>query len=94
MSLFKKAKDYGSKTKEELHGELNGLINSANIQGSDLLAKMMLARLTFNYESSYKFKTSEEQVDSFLKKYPSMLIYREEIIAKAKHYRTANGLPE
>lgn len=99
MSLFKKIKN---QTKKEFEGldktglgkELDGLINMANIRGSNLLAKMMMRRLSFNYETSSKFTTSEEQVDSFLDKYPSMTIYRQEIIDKAKKFRKDNGLEE
>jgi hypothetical protein len=94
MNIFQKANELKGKTKAELSKELNGLIGSANSQGSNLLARMMLERLTFNYESSYKFKNSEEQVDSYLEKYPNMIMYRQEIIEKARKYRTANGLNE
>lgn len=94
MNLFKKAQEIKSKFKEELSKELNGLIDSVNMQGSSVLAKMMLTRLTFGVESSSLFKNSEEQVDSFLEKYPSMFMYRQEIIGKAKKFRKENGLAE
>ena len=92
MNLFKKAKD--TVKREKVGKELDGLINQANMQGSNILAKMLLTRLTFSVEKSKTFKNSEEQVDSFLDKYPSMLIYRQEIIDKAKIFRKTNGLEE
>lgn len=91
MNLFKK-KD--NKVREKVGKELDGLINAANMQGSNIIATMFLSRLTFSVESSKKFNNSEEQVDSFLDKYPSMLIYRQEIIDKAKVFRKQNGLAE
>jgi hypothetical protein len=91
VKLFK-SKD--NKVRKEVGKELDGLINAANMQGSNILGKMMLKNLTFGIESSRKFSNSEEQVDSFLDKYPSMLIYRQEIIDKAKTFRKVNGLPE
>jgi hypothetical protein len=99
MSIFSRFKKTAKKelqglSKDELKNELDGLISGANAQGSSLLAKMMLNNLTFKYESSAKFKNSEEQVDSFLDKFPSMVMYRDEIIMKARKFRKANGLEE
>ena len=94
MNLFKKAKEIKSKSKDELGKELDGLITGANMQGSNLIAKMFLTRLSFGYDSSSKFANSEEQTDSFLDKYPSMIMYRQEIIDKAKKFRKENGLVE
>jgi hypothetical protein len=99
VGLFSKIKKQAKKefeglNKDGLGKELDGLINTANMRGSNILGKMMLRNLTFNVESSQKFKNSEDQVDSFLDKYPSMLIYREEIIEKARKFRKDNGLEE
>jgi hypothetical protein len=80
--------------KNKLGKELDGLISLEQSQGSDLIGRMMLARLTFGVDSSKTFKNSEEQVDSFLKKYPSMVLYRDKIIAKCQEFRKKNKLPE
>jgi hypothetical protein len=94
MNLFKKTKELKSKTKGELAKELDGMINQAHMQGSDLLGRMMLMNLTFKIESSQKYANSEEQVDSFLDKYPSMTVYRDKIVEKARKFRKENGLGE
>jgi hypothetical protein len=95
MNLFKKIKkDAVSDNKEALSTDLNSLIGTEMNMGGSLIAKMLLARLTFIVEKSQTFKNSEEQVDSFLVKYPNMMIYRQEIIDKAKKFRKDNGLPE
>jgi hypothetical protein len=93
MNVFKKAKELKNKAKPELSKELDGMINQANMQGSSIRGKMMLANMTFKLERSQKFANSEAQVDSFLDKYPSMIMYREEIIVKAMKFRKDNGLP-
>ena len=99
MGIFDKIKKQTKKefeglNKEGLGKELDGLINTANMRGSNVLAKMMLSRLSFSIETSQKFQNSEEQVDSFLDKYPSMIIYREDIIERARLFRKENGLAE
>jgi len=94
MNLFKKVKEVKNTSKEQLGKELNGLIGEANSMGSDIVGKMFLARLTFKLESSQKYANSEEQVDVFLEKYPNMMIYREEIIKKARDFRKEHGLSE
>jgi hypothetical protein len=94
MNIFGKAKETLGKTKGELGKELDGLIGQANMAGSDILGRMMLANLTFKLESSQRFANSEEQVDSFLEKFPNMTIYREQIIEKCRKFRSENGLGE
>ena len=94
MNLFKKKEKVEYANKSAMGRDLDELISEANMQGSTLLAKMMLARLTFTVEGCKLFKNSEEQVSSFLEKYPSMLMYRQEIIDKAVKFRKEHGLAE
>lgn len=101
MNLFKKKqktdefiKEVEKKSPQELNSSLNELIGMSHAMGSNMIDKMMLARLTFKVESSKQFNTSEEQVDSFLTKMPNMTMYRQEIIEKAKKFRKENGLQE
>jgi len=94
MNIFKKAQEIKGKSKGELSKELDGLIGQTNIMGSDIIGRMLLERLTFKVESSSQFKSSEEQVDSFLTKFPNMTIYREQIIKKARDFRKEHGLSE
>jgi len=94
MNIFKKAQEIKGKSKGELSKELDGLIGQSNMMGSDIIGGMLLARLTFKVESSSQFKSSEEQVDSFLTKFPNMTIYREQIIKKARDFRKEHGLSE
>lgn len=100
MNLFKKKTvqeiigEVKQKSPQELNNDLNELIGVGHSLGSNMIDKMMLARLTFKVESSKQFNTSEEQVDSFLTKMPNMIMYRQEIIEKAKKFRKDNGLQE
>lgn len=100
MNLFKNKvkqeliEDAKKKSPQELTSNLNELIGMGHSMGSNMIDKMMLSKLTFTVEGSKTHKTSEEQVDSFLSKMPNMVMYRDEIIKKARKFRKDNGLQE